>query len=489
MAINPFRVGELQLPQPLWPVPIDFSPLQSIGEGIGQYRQQQQIGGILAGATGPDGQLDLNKAARDMAAAGFSGQANRLLDTALRQQAQTSAEKDRAETRALTERHYRATEGTAAEQLKIQQQQAADARDAELQARLAAAKRGPLQVAPGSTVLGPDNQPVFTGPRAPMQVAPGATVLGPDNQPVFTGPLKPELKTVAPGASVINEKGESVFTAPPPASIYDAETLSALARQARAGDTSVFTNVGRGAQGAENIAALRREIARQNTEAGTTPEEQAVKNAEYFGTKAGQRTLGTRTANIEQAVTEAQQLAPLVLEASNKVDRTRFPLLNSVILAAERGTGDENVVRLGVAINGMINVYARAINPTGVPTVSDKEHARDILQAAWSKGQIGAAIDQMNKEMAAARAAPGAVKQQMREDLTGKKTQTAPTGPVGIDEKKAAAYQQTPAAAINEARAAIRDAPPDKKAATKAFAIQQLRSLKIDVDPATLDAP
>ena len=75
MAINPFRVGELQLPQPLRPVPIDFSPLQSIGEGIGQYRQQQQIGGILAGATGPDGQLDLDKAARDMAAAGFAGQA------------------------------------------------------------------------------------------------------------------------------------------------------------------------------------------------------------------------------------------------------------------------------------------------------------------------------------------------------------------------------------------------------------------------------
>jgi hypothetical protein len=386
MAINPFRVGELQLPQPLRPVPIDFSPLQSIGEGIGQYRQQQQIGEILAGATGPDGQLDLNKAATNLGAAGHARLAEQMVQRAIQQQTLRSAEADRQRTYDLAKQQYETSV------------------DPEVQGRLAAARRGPTAVAPGTTLVGPDNQPVYTAP------------------------VKPELKTVTPGASVINEKGESVFTAPPPASIYDAETLGALAAQARAGDTSVFTNVGRGAQGAENIAALRREIARQNKEAGTTPEEQAAKNAEYFGTKAGQRTLGTRTANIEQAVTEAQQLAPLVLEASSKVDRTSFPLLNSVILAAERGTGDENVTRLGVAINGMINVYARAINPTGVPTVSDKEHARDILQAAWSKGQIGAAIDQMNKEMAAARAAPGLVKEQMREGMTGKKTET-PTAP------------------------------------------------------------
>jgi hypothetical protein len=131
MAINPFRVGELQLPQPLRPVPIDFSPLQSIGEGIGQYRQQQQIGGILAGATGPDGQLDLDKAARDMAAAGFAGQANRLLDSALRQKALTSAEADRAEGRRLTERgqditsaHQKALEADLAERRRITEMEA-----------------------------------------------------------------------------------------------------------------------------------------------------------------------------------------------------------------------------------------------------------------------------------------------------------------------------------------------------------------------------
>jgi len=119
MAINPFRVGELQLPQPLRPVPIDFSPLQSIGEGIGQYRQQQQIGSILAGATDEAGNVDPIKAATALGAAGFGAHAQRMLDTALRQKALTSAEADRAEQRKLTEGHYKATEEDAAARTKI----------------------------------------------------------------------------------------------------------------------------------------------------------------------------------------------------------------------------------------------------------------------------------------------------------------------------------------------------------------------------------
>ena len=432
MAINPFRVGELQLPQPLRPVPIDFAPLQSIGEGIGQYRQQQQIGSILAGATDEAGNVDPVKAANGLFAAGHTVQANRLLETALHQRTADLAQK-----------------------------QYDDSRNPELQATLAAAKRGP------------------------MQVAPGATILGPDNQPVYTAPVRPELKTVAPGGSIFNEKGEIVGTAPEAGSIYDAETLRDLAAQARTGDMSVFTNVGRGTQGGQNIKALRAEIARQNREAGVSPEEQAAKNAEFAGARAGQITLGRRTANIEQAVTEAQQLAPLVIEASNKVDRTSFPTINSLIMAAERGTGDENVVRLSGAINSMINVYARAINPTGVPTVSDKEHAREILQAAWSKGQINAAIDQMQKEMAAARAAPGLVREQMREGVTGKKTekpaeppsQSKTTGPV-LDKVKNSAEAN---ALVAEAADFVAKNPASRDAVYK-------RLIERDVPPAAAAA-
>src|SRR6185369_12911952 len=68
---NNFRVGDLQLPQPLRPVAIDFSPLQSIGEGIGQWRLRQQLGEISQAATDANGNFDQNKATVLAARAGL----------------------------------------------------------------------------------------------------------------------------------------------------------------------------------------------------------------------------------------------------------------------------------------------------------------------------------------------------------------------------------------------------------------------------------
>lgn len=175
-------------------------------------------------------------------------------------------------------------------------------------------------------------------------------------------------------------------------------------------------------------AKLVKEVMKEVPKGGTSAADVIANKAELTGITAGQRTLGTRTAQIEMAVTEAQNMAPLALQASNKVDRTSYPTLNSLLLAAEKGTGDENVVRLGVATNSLINIYARAINPTGVATVSDKDHARELLAAAWSKGQYAAGVDQLMKELAAARKSPAQVRGAMREALTGKNPTEEPKG-------------------------------------------------------------
>jgi len=93
MAINPFRIGELQIPANPKPVPLDFSPLQDLGASIGHYREQQDIGSLLAGATDATGNLDFNKAAAALAARGYTQRAKELADTASRQLAlkQTAA--------------------------------------------------------------------------------------------------------------------------------------------------------------------------------------------------------------------------------------------------------------------------------------------------------------------------------------------------------------------------------------------------------------
>lgn len=205
----------------------------------------------------------------------------------------------------------------------------------------------------------------------------------------------------------------------------DPDVLGFMAQQVLAGDKSPFQNLGRGVQGAQNIALLRGEVMRQATNRGLGGADLAALNAEFSGLQAGERTLGTRTANVEMAASEVQQLAPLALQASEAVNRSQFPSLNKVELAVKQGTGDENVIRLNQAVNSLVNTYSRAISPSGTPTVNDKEHAREILETAYSKGQFSAAIDQMQKEIAAARKSPGSVRGEFRGAISGRTPQVA----------------------------------------------------------------
>ena len=207
----------------------------------------------------------------------------------------------------------------------------------------------------------------------------------------------------------------------------DDSTLTDMADQYLAGDKTVFQNLGRGAQGAANVVALRQRVYKMMHDRNMTGTDIAAKMAEFAGMTSAERALGTRTANVGMAVNEASQLSQLVQSTSDAVPRTNYPLLNSILLAGERGTGDTNVVRYGAALNSFINAYARAVSPTGAPTVSDKEHARDILATNWSKGQITAGLDQLRQEMQFAQRAPGLTREEIAETF-GRKGPPVPEG-------------------------------------------------------------
>ena len=195
----------------------------------------------------------------------------------------------------------------------------------------------------------------------------------------------------------------------------DDETLTAMAEQYLAGDKSVFQNLGRGAQGAANVVALRQRVTRVAKEAGMSPDQVALAQAEFTGMGAAQRSLGTRSANFGLAEKEAYAMADLVTEASSKVPRTQFMPINKAIMAYENNTGDPQARQFGAALNSFINAYARAVSPIGTPTVSDKDHARSMLSTADSHEALTAIMGQLKREMDAAGAAPGAVQKQMRE--------------------------------------------------------------------------
>lgn len=200
-------------------------------------------------------------------------------------------------------------------------------------------------------------------------------------------------------------------------------TARLLAEQRVAGDTSATVGLARNPVA---LAKVNEQIAAIAKERGLTGKDLAAFNAEFQGTKAGERTLGVRGANIEMAVSEAQNVMPIAREASAKVDRTKYPTLNALLLAAQKGTGDENVVRLATATNALINIYSRAIAPSGVPTISDKDHARDIIANAYSQGQYEAVLNIMEQEMAAARKSPVQVRGAMHEQITGQPLEAPP---------------------------------------------------------------
>lgn len=193
------------------------------------------------------------------------------------------------------------------------------------------------------------------------------------------------------------------------------DTQRKMAEQYLSGDKGVMQNLGRGAQGAANVVALRETIARVAEERGLSGADIAAKQSEFMGMNAAQRALGTRQANFGLAKSEAYEMADLVTETSQAVSRTQFMPINKALNAYNTNTGGTEIREFGAALNSFINAYARAISPVGTPTVSDKDHARAMLSTADSHEQVVAIMGQLKKEMEAAGRAPGIVKKEIRE--------------------------------------------------------------------------
>jgi hypothetical protein len=90
-----------------------------------------------------------------------------------------------------------------------------------------------------------------------------------------------------------------------------------------------------------------------------------------------------------------------------KVNPSDYPIVNAAGNYVASKTGDPNVAGLAATLNALVNSYSRAINPTGNPTVSDKNHAREIINTAMAKGQFNEVFTVMQQEMDAAKASPG----------------------------------------------------------------------------------
>jgi hypothetical protein len=215
--------------------------------------------------------------------------------------------------------------------------------------------------------------------------------------------------TVQPNATIVDPRTGKVLTQGP-----GAAAMSGAAGRSETveSDAEVYRQTGkmpagiaRTPQGQAEAHAIRQLAREKEIAEGGNPDDWASRWQSFATQAAGKRALETRAAGLSLAENEASSLIPRVREISGKIERTKYPTLNSLILASQKGTGGTDVIKLGIAIESLVPVYARVLKPVGQVGQGDMARAHDILDKAWSDGQINAALDQMEVELKSARTA------------------------------------------------------------------------------------
>jgi len=222
------------------------------------------------------------------------------------------------------------------------------------------------------------------------------------------------------------------------AGLFSPETVDTLARQALTGDKSVFTNLGRGVQGPMNIVAVRERMNQIMREEGKSGPDIAAANANFAANVGAARVSAQRAAQVEFAVEEAKNTFPLALAASAALPRTSFVPWNKAVQMVQSGTSSPELARYVTALRGTMTAYSQAMSRTGTNSVHAQQAAEELLRKAASHEEISAVLDQMSKEMEAAKIAPETVRQAILARISGK-APSVPAAPPGGTAPPAAA--------------------------------------------------
>lgn len=276
-----------------------------------------------------------------------------------------------------------------------------------------------------------------------MKVMPVGSSATPNAQ---VASLQPDINLTGPGKDITGvgvtdiPEGAPAVPASAPVQVAQAQGVAGLtsdaielrARQLVQGNQDAVRNLPRSKAGmAVQSAIYNRAAEIAKTEFG--PEAAAQMNAktqEFKATTKGAQTLGGRSGNLAGAISIVTATAPIVAELSSKIDRTQFPLINQLIIAGKQQTGDPDVVRLGIALNTVTNGYARAQGGgNNVLTDHAREEARQLLQLAYSDGQLKAGVDQLLVELQREQSKVGDALKDYLKLRTGQIQQSVPQQP------------------------------------------------------------
>lgn len=187
------------------------------------------------------------------------------------------------------------------------------------------------------------------------------------------------------------------------AGILSDDALAMKTDQYLSGDKSVFTGLGRGAQGAENIAALNNSIAKIAKDRGVSGKDLVQLQANLKADTSSQVQL-TKMSDAAISFEETAMKNMTVAEdlMSKGVGPTGLPIVDKWVQAGRKATGSPDVVAFDTALTTLSNEYAKIMSgATGSQgaTVDARREAREMLDKAMNEDQLRAVFDVMKRDM------------------------------------------------------------------------------------------
>lgn len=218
------------------------------------------------------------------------------------------------------------------------------------------------------------------------------------------------------GGALIDDNGNEIYKAKGIGPSLTPEAIAFGGEQLARGDKSVLANLGRGAQGAENVTALRNEAVKYAIAHGIDPRKAMDAAAEYMGQQASERTLGTQEANAITAGTEASNALLIGRGANAALPRGNFVPVNQAVQAWQSGNSDPRIAKFGQAMATIANTYARAVNPKGLPHEAVVADTLKRLSSAQGPEALNAILDVMQQEIDLAEKSPNQAREIMKEN-------------------------------------------------------------------------
>ncbi len=146
-----------------------------------------------------------------------------------------------------------------------------------------------------------------------------------------------------------------------------------------------------------------------------TPEDLANAAAAYTSKTREGGAIGQRAGAVGIVVDEAERTIPIVLSLAQQNAGKGLATWNAVENRWKVEKGDKGFAQYAAQLNSLINIYGRVLSGgAGKGTVSDLNHARDLLNPNMPLSAVEGALDAFSTEIEIAQTAPERVRQKMQ---------------------------------------------------------------------------